>query len=231
MINTKGVGFSMNQQKTGDFLKRLRKDKGLTQEQLGERFCVSSRTVSRWETGRNMPDVGLLIELADFYAVDIREIIDGERKSETVDKEQKEMLMKIADYSQRKERMLLKKLVAIVIIGMLAWASSFSLLLCFLNSAKGAGFILIVEIISLLLYGGGMLCVKANRTADGCLHMVVGAVTAVVISNVSLLIAFFGSGKYQNYGLVGVYYALVTFLIVFTITGAAASSITKKRSR
>lgn len=41
----------MNQQKTGDFLKRLRKDKGLTQEQLAETFHVSSRTVSRWETG------------------------------------------------------------------------------------------------------------------------------------------------------------------------------------
>lgn len=41
----------MNQQKTGELLKRLRKDKGLTQEQLAERFYVSSRTVSRWETG------------------------------------------------------------------------------------------------------------------------------------------------------------------------------------
>lgn len=41
----------MNQQKIGVFLKHLRKDKGLTQEQLAEHFCVSSRTVSRWETG------------------------------------------------------------------------------------------------------------------------------------------------------------------------------------
>ena len=41
----------MNQKKTGEFLKHLRKEKGLTQEQLAERFYVSSRTVSRWETG------------------------------------------------------------------------------------------------------------------------------------------------------------------------------------
>ena len=71
----------MNQQKTGEFLKHLRKEKGLTQEQLAEQFYVSSRTVSRWETGSNMPDVRMLIELADFYDEDIREIIDGERKS------------------------------------------------------------------------------------------------------------------------------------------------------
>lgn len=74
----------MEQQKIGNFLKQLRKEKGLTQEQFAEHFYISSRTVSRWETGSNMPDVDMLIELADFYDVDIREIIDGERKSENI---------------------------------------------------------------------------------------------------------------------------------------------------
>ena len=94
----------MNQQKTGELLKRLRKEKGLTQEQLAERFFVTSRTVSRWETGSNMPDVGMLIELADFYEVDIREIIDGERKSEIMDKETKDTLLKVADYATQGEK-------------------------------------------------------------------------------------------------------------------------------
>ena len=56
----------MNQKKTGEFLKHMRKEKGLTQEQLAERFYVSSRTVSRWETGSNMPDVNMLIRSEDF---------------------------------------------------------------------------------------------------------------------------------------------------------------------
>ena len=72
---------TMNQVKIGEFLRELRKGKGLTQEQLAEQFNISRRSVSRWETGSNMPDVGLLIEIADFFDVDIREIIDGERKS------------------------------------------------------------------------------------------------------------------------------------------------------
>lgn len=93
----------MDQQKTGELLKRLRKEKGLTQEQLAERFYVSSRTVSRWETGSNMPDVGTLIELADFYDVDIREIIDGERRSE-MDQETKDTLKKVAAYAAEKEK-------------------------------------------------------------------------------------------------------------------------------
>ena len=43
--------------KIGIFLKELRKEKGLTQEQLAEKLLVSGRTVSRWETGLNMPDL------------------------------------------------------------------------------------------------------------------------------------------------------------------------------
>lgn len=94
----------MNQQKTGDFLKRLRKDKGLTQEQLAETFHVSSRTVSRWETGSNMPDISTLIDLADFYDVDIRELIDGERKREIMDPEAKDTLKKVAAYATEGEK-------------------------------------------------------------------------------------------------------------------------------
>ena len=88
----------MNQQKIGEFLKYLRKNKGLTQEQLAEHFCVSSRTVSRWENGNNMPDIDILIELADFYEVDIQELIDGERQSENMDKKTKETVIKAAEY-------------------------------------------------------------------------------------------------------------------------------------
>lgn len=61
----------MDQQKIGAFLKVLRKQKGLTQEQIAEKFNVSSRTVSRWENGNNMPDLDVLIEISDFYEVDL----------------------------------------------------------------------------------------------------------------------------------------------------------------
>lgn len=57
----------MDQIKIGIFLKELRKEKKLTQEQLAEKLNVSGRTVSRWETGSNMPDIGMLVEMADFF--------------------------------------------------------------------------------------------------------------------------------------------------------------------
>ena len=90
----------MDTKKIGEFLKILRKEKGLTQEQLAEILFVSGRTVSRWETGTNMPDLSILIQMAEFYAVDVKEILDGERKSGNMDKELKETLSKVADYNK-----------------------------------------------------------------------------------------------------------------------------------
>ena len=89
----------MNQIKIGEFLKELRKEKGLTQEQLAEQFNVSRRSVSRWETGNNMPDLSMLITLAEYYEVDVKEIIDGKRKSENMNEEmKKQWKAKNADY-------------------------------------------------------------------------------------------------------------------------------------
>ncbi|WP_330572288.1 helix-turn-helix domain-containing protein [Petralouisia muris] len=89
----------MNQEKIGKFLKELRKQKGLTQEQIAEKFHVSNRTISRWENGNNMPDLDILIELSDYYEVDLREILNGERKSGNMDKEMKETVLGAADYT------------------------------------------------------------------------------------------------------------------------------------
>lgn len=114
----------MNQQKIGRFLKSLRKEKGLTQEQLAERFSVSSRTVSRWETGSNMPDVGMLVELADFYDVDIRQIIAGERKSENMDPETRDTLKQVAEYATAKEKGTRSKMAAAALMALLALFAS-----------------------------------------------------------------------------------------------------------
>ena len=92
----------MNQKKVGLFLKTLRKEKKLTQEALAETLNVSGRTVSRWETGSNMPDISLLVELSEFYQVSIPEIIDGQRKSEKMNQEAKDTAIKMAEYGKNK---------------------------------------------------------------------------------------------------------------------------------
>lgn len=90
----------MDTKKIGEFLRGLRKEKGLTQEQLAEILLVSGRTVSRWETGTNLPDLSILIQMAEFYDVEVKEILDGERRNGKMEKELKETLSKVADYSR-----------------------------------------------------------------------------------------------------------------------------------
>ena len=90
----------MNPKEIGIFLKHLRSEKGITQEQLAEILGVSARTVSRWETGSNLPDLSILVQISEYYNVEIKEILNGERKSENMDKELKETLLKVADYNE-----------------------------------------------------------------------------------------------------------------------------------
>ena len=117
----------MDQQKTGRFLKELRKAKNLTQEQLAERLNISGRTVSRWETGNNMPDISLLVELAELYDVSIPEIIDGERKSETMEREVKEVAEKMSDYAGTEKETLIKNIRNLSLMGVCALAVYFLL--------------------------------------------------------------------------------------------------------
>ena len=89
----------MNQEKIGTYIKSLRKTKGLSQEQLAERFNVSSRTISRWETGRTLPDITTIIELAAFYEVDILEILNGENNIAITDRETADTAREIVEYA------------------------------------------------------------------------------------------------------------------------------------
>lgn len=110
----------MNQIKIGVFIKELRKEKGLTQEQLAEQFNVSRRTVSRWETGSNLPELDILIEMADYYEVGIRELLNGERKSEDMSKELEETVLKVAEYSNEDKIKVTKRMHLLFIGGAVA---------------------------------------------------------------------------------------------------------------
>lgn len=73
----------MDMQKIGTFLAKLRKERNLTQDELGERIGVTNKTVSRWENGNYLPSVEMLQILSKFYNVSINEILNGERIEES----------------------------------------------------------------------------------------------------------------------------------------------------
>lgn len=68
-----------------------------------------------------MPDLDVLIEMADYYEVDLRELLDGERKSEEMNKEMEETVLKVADYSNEEKNRLMKNLHFFSWIGVIAF--------------------------------------------------------------------------------------------------------------
>ena len=78
----------MDVKQIGAFIKALRKEKNMTQEDLAEALFVSGKTVSRWETGSTLPDLITLQSIAEYFSVDIRELIDGKRYPEKKEAEE-----------------------------------------------------------------------------------------------------------------------------------------------
>ena len=71
----------MNQEKIGKFIVECRKEKGLTQEQLAEMLGTSSKSVSRWENGKTMPDYTIIEDLTKIFDISANEFFYGERIS------------------------------------------------------------------------------------------------------------------------------------------------------
>ena len=69
----------MDIQKVGLFLAALRKERGLTQDELGQKVSVTNKTISRWETGTYLPPAESLETLSEFYGITINEILSGQR--------------------------------------------------------------------------------------------------------------------------------------------------------
>ena len=68
--------------KTGNFIAQLRREKGLTQEALGNRLGVTNKTISRWENGNYMPDIEMFQVLSEQFGVSINELLSGRRLNE-----------------------------------------------------------------------------------------------------------------------------------------------------
>ena len=64
---------------TGPAIKRLREERGMTQSELGERNGVGDKAVSKWETGRGLPDISLIQPLAETLGVSVIELMNGDR--------------------------------------------------------------------------------------------------------------------------------------------------------
>ena len=68
----------MNQIKIGKFISSKRKEVGLTQMQLAEKLNITDRAVSKWETGRSLPDASIMLELCSILKITVNDLLSGE---------------------------------------------------------------------------------------------------------------------------------------------------------
>ena len=71
----------MNQERIGQFIKKIRQDNNLTQKEFADHLGVTFQAVSKWENGKNVPDIAILKQISDDFNVDISEILDGKKKN------------------------------------------------------------------------------------------------------------------------------------------------------
>lgn len=93
----------MNQEKIGKFIAVCRKEKKLTQTELAEKLGVTDRSVSNWETGKNMPDLSLFKPLCEILGITINELLSGERLSKDKYQERfEENIVNTINYSTKR---------------------------------------------------------------------------------------------------------------------------------
>ena len=111
----------MDQIKIGKFIASCRKEVGMTQAVLAEKLGISDRAVSKWETGKSMPDSGIMLELCELLNINVNELLSGEKiMTETYNKKAEENLLAMKKEVDEKNRLLLNLEIIIGVPAMLA---------------------------------------------------------------------------------------------------------------
>ena len=105
----------MDREEIGKFIAKSRKEKGITQEELAEKLKVTNKTISRWETGKYMPDLSLLSDLSNELGVSINDILSGKKiEQEELQEKSEKNIVETINYAQRIVKKTNRKILIIV---------------------------------------------------------------------------------------------------------------------
>ena len=120
----------MNQVKIGKFIAQRRKEKNLTQAQLAEKLNITDRAVSKWETGKGMPDSSIMLDLCSVLDVSVNELLSGEMiEMKEYNNKSEELLLKMTQEKEKRDKeflnmeMFIGILVSIILISCVFVAS------------------------------------------------------------------------------------------------------------
>ena len=108
----------MDQIRIGRFIAEARKLQNLTQKQLAELLCISDKTVSKWERGKGLPEVSLMLPLCGVLNITVNDLLSGQRVSETnyQKKAEENMMSLIKENEENKKRMAISVICGVITI-------------------------------------------------------------------------------------------------------------------
>lgn len=110
----------MDQSKIGRFISEKRKAQGFTQAQLAEKLGVTDRAVSKWETGRSLPDASIMLELCGLLGITVNDLLNGEVVTmEKYDEKTQNTLLEMVRQKEAADKRLLKLEYVMLVISML----------------------------------------------------------------------------------------------------------------
>ena len=152
----------MDMLRMGTYLKKLRNQKNLTQEELADKFGVTRRSISRWETGYNLPDIDILFEMSDFFGVELKDLLQGGINN--MENKEKETAILVDDYNKTNNNRAYKVVLAYLSLGIICLIINQALSMMQLPSTFWLGFVKgataglsLVSLIFAILYITGKL--------------------------------------------------------------------------
>lgn len=110
----------MDQVRVGRFIAEKRKEQGLTQAQLAEALGITDRAVSKWETGKSLPDASIMLELCGLLKITVNDLLNGEVVSvEKYNAAMEKNLLEMVRQKEEKDRQLLKTEIVIGVVSVL----------------------------------------------------------------------------------------------------------------
>ena len=111
----------MDQVKIGRFIAECRKAKNMTQAELAEKLCITDRAISKWETGKGMPDTSIMLELCEQLGVSVNELLCGEKiNMENNEQKNEQLLLEMTKELENKNKIIWRNMWAIMIVSMIA---------------------------------------------------------------------------------------------------------------
>ena len=118
----------MNQVKIGKFIAECRKKQGLTQMQMAEKLNVTDRAVSKWETGKAMPDSSIMLDLCDILLISVNDLLSGEKVTmENSNQKNEQLLFDMAKEIEHKNKTIWVSMWTIMIVSIIALLAGISI--------------------------------------------------------------------------------------------------------